>query len=981
FDGGRRIEPETLRRLQGLVSQVNEPTVFRRYGHRCLEQGVLEIACVALEDYARLNGEPEALLESAESWLAAEEYERCLQLAQQVLQTQEEHLDALVLACGAAYALGDLGTLAVYGVRCLENRPSVMREAWVLGGLERLAAASGRVNEALRWARCLISNDEVLDASWLVIIHHSSVRAEVKQGLRYFLNHPEPDRDVRRLLESASTRFSHDVELARWVYETDPENERTQTLLLNCLLDEPVSSLRFDLHRARFDRQRGEVDLEFCLRCVSEAVVHLDTGLRFVQSLDATEKRRHKKALFSALRTIGAYGQLAGLIEEMLEHTSNSFETSELCRELALVRSSHLSDPEGAIDASIRLVRSGGKLTHVAPLVERIARETNAWGYLVEQASTLLVHNERLDAVELHRTLARWLVHVTNTELQQVAHLREARALGDQSLETANRMSVLAVRGSEEHLWALKLSLSHSVDVESRSVLLHQIAEWHELNDDKLSAIDTYRRVEREGVYTVDALESIARLGEDLGQDKVVTGTLTRLVADANVPDRWRKVCRLVDALLRVGEVETAVDRLWFEARRYGEKALRLLVHVAEKSGRWRTLESSLTALLQYEVDDLFEVREKLVALYTGELEDKNKAVRELKRLIQLAPERVDLLSSIIALTTGAVRRDHQWKLINLLGKDDPRRLANLRTLGREASPSLSRQCWLMVLEIEPSDAEALASADALAIDSSNDALFRHVTERIRTAQPMVAQQKLDWARLAINEPDLTEDAEFALRTLEIDPLVGTTARHVLLRWYEEQSSWEQAVEALERWILTAPSDLDELLVKRASYLEKYLDQPKQALESLLMSESPIHSEVMVAEIGRLAQKTDEWEPVLTKWDSWSDADAQCRFQAALWREYPIKDLVRAFDGFEATAQAGYRHVASITAMARVASGLGQGFVERTASTLSGLTDELSLSKVMHQIADYYLHQVASPEEALRWYDCVFQLTPDVEGV
>ena len=87
-------------------------------------------------------------------------------------------------------------------------------------------------------------------------------------------------------------------------------------------------------------------------------------------------------------------------------------------------------------------------------------------------------------------------------------------------------MGVLAVRGSEEHLWALNVSLSHSVDVESRSVLLHQMAEWYELNDDKLKAIEVYRRVEREGVYTVDALEAIARIGEDLGQNKVVTATL-----------------------------------------------------------------------------------------------------------------------------------------------------------------------------------------------------------------------------------------------------------------------------------------------------------------------------------------------------------------------------------------------------------------------------------------------------------------------
>ena len=121
-------------------------------------------------------------------------------------------------------------------------------------------------------------------------------------------------------------------------------------------------------------------------------------------------------------------GSFARLIEEMLDHTSNSLEASELCRELALVKSSHLSDPEGAIDALIRFARLVGQLAPIASLMERIARETNAWKYLVDQTSTLLVNHEKLHAIDLHRTLARWLTQITNTELKQVAHLREARA-------------------------------------------------------------------------------------------------------------------------------------------------------------------------------------------------------------------------------------------------------------------------------------------------------------------------------------------------------------------------------------------------------------------------------------------------------------------------------------------------------------------------------------------------------------------------
>ena len=84
--------------------------------------------------------------------------------------------------------------------------------------------------------KMLIESDYGLDASWLAIIQYSTDRVEVKQGLRYFLTHDHSNRETRRLLESAATRFSHDVEIARWVYENDPDNERTQSLLLNCLL-------------------------------------------------------------------------------------------------------------------------------------------------------------------------------------------------------------------------------------------------------------------------------------------------------------------------------------------------------------------------------------------------------------------------------------------------------------------------------------------------------------------------------------------------------------------------------------------------------------------------------------------------------------------------------------------------------------------------------------------------------------------------
>ena len=66
LDAGRRIEAETLRRLQGLIAQVNDAAVLQRYGHRCSEEGVLEVACISLERCARLVGDTESLLESAQ---------------------------------------------------------------------------------------------------------------------------------------------------------------------------------------------------------------------------------------------------------------------------------------------------------------------------------------------------------------------------------------------------------------------------------------------------------------------------------------------------------------------------------------------------------------------------------------------------------------------------------------------------------------------------------------------------------------------------------------------------------------------------------------------------------------------------------------------------------------------------------------------------------------------------------------------------
>ena len=82
-------------------------------------------------------------------------------------------------------------------------------------------------------------------------------------------------------------------------------------------------------------------------------------------------------------RTIGAHG-LARLIEEMLDHTSNSLEASELCRELALVKSSHLSDPEGAIDALIRFAIVG----QLAPIASLMGGLEDGVGISVDQTST-----------------------------------------------------------------------------------------------------------------------------------------------------------------------------------------------------------------------------------------------------------------------------------------------------------------------------------------------------------------------------------------------------------------------------------------------------------------------------------------------------------------------------------------------------------------------------------------------------------------
>ena len=132
---------------------MNDAAVLQRYGHRCSKKGFSRLRVYRWSAALSWLAIP-SRCESAQSWLAAEDYERCLRLAQQVLQTHEEHLDG----SPPAVSLCDRRPRDLSNLRCryLERRPPTMETDWILGGLERLTAASGRAGETLRWARCLI---------------------------------------------------------------------------------------------------------------------------------------------------------------------------------------------------------------------------------------------------------------------------------------------------------------------------------------------------------------------------------------------------------------------------------------------------------------------------------------------------------------------------------------------------------------------------------------------------------------------------------------------------------------------------------------------------------------------------------------------------------------------------------------------------------------------------------------------------------
>lgn len=198
------------------------------------------------------------------------------------------------------------------------------------------------------------------------------------------------------------------------------------------------------------------------------------------------------------------------------------------------------------------------------------------------------------------------------------------------------------------------------------------------------------------------------------GNHRRTASVLERLIGLDSLPEAARVGYLFELATIKadkLGDV-TAAIRALAEIRAPDAKAeaVRRLVELGDKSGRWDIASQALEAALD-EADQLEEsweltIRRRLASLFSGPLEDPEAAARQLRRIVALDETDIDALERLVALADDP---------------DETMRLTRLLFAARPSDHALLERLRTAFLELGDDDAAFVAEAVAVGVGSASE--------------------------------------------------------------------------------------------------------------------------------------------------------------------------------------------------------------------------------------------------------------------
>ncbi|MCA9522042.1 MAG: tetratricopeptide repeat protein [Myxococcales bacterium] len=278
------------------------------------------------------------------------------------------------------------------------------------------------------------------------------------------------------------------------------------------------------------------------------------------------------------------------------------------------------------------------------------------------------------------------------------------------------------------------------------------------------------------------------------------------------------------------------------------EPALVEMAQIYRDRGEWESLFATLRSLsdVKENVDEKAVLLEEMAGLAEEVLANTEEAIALRNEILMLKGEDVISLTSLL----GLYQRQEMWadyvdvteRLIAQYDDEPPSQVQLFKNLGivfrdRLDRPASSTDAWTRVLELEPTDLDALEALRELYRDAQEYDKLVDVLERLIELYGLDALRLKElYTELGEIKTEIMmiphEAIEVWVKVLGIDPN-DLKAINALEKLYQEQAMWSECIEIIERKVLnlTEGEEIVASLLVEANIWFERMGNPQQATQ------------------------------------------------------------------------------------------------------------------------------------------------------
>src|SRR6478752_1467489 len=633
---------------------------------------------------------------------------------------------------------------------------------------------------------------------------------------------------------------------------------------------------------------------------ISAAPEHEDT-LRALEALfESGTKQVEVGAILEPLyQSSSEWEKLIRVREAELSHTTDPAERVAMHHRIAEDAEERLLDPVLAFNVHVRAIKESPLDERTGEEIERLASMLDGgWEPLANAYADVLgiegldaatqavigkrlarVFEEELADVAKAEETYRYVLTVAPQESDALANLDRIYTSLEQWPELAGVLGQRAVSTEDDH---------ERVELYTR---LGQVYE--ERLGQTQDAVRAYRaifdKLEPSNEAAISALGRIYEQSEAYSElNTVYQRELDNAVGDVQEAEIRAKMAHL--AAERLNNVEGAIEgwKRVLDLRGEDPEALGTLAGLYEQQGKW----AELTDVLERHFDiaesdeDRVNVLTRRARLFSERLNRDDEALETWQRVLDIDFSNITALRAIA--NVWRTRQDPQ-ELVSALHATIDRAAALLeaeelkgiyRELGKTYGGQLSQpydaaEAWRKLLEVDPSDFEAMAeleaiyraeerAVDVVGVKMQRAEALQEPSEKIRELLEVTEIWKKE-----INEYDSATPA--FEKILAIEP-TRQEAFDALERLHTAAGRWETLVELYLNRLETRETvaERNDLLRRIARVFEEKLGDKNQAFDALVNAFSEDYGDDETARyFERMAQATSRWGELINSANAW----------------------------------------------------------------------------------------------------------------